>query len=272
VPILVADVAQVVANLLLFVGVYRVYEGGPVRSVAVRVLRSGLIANLGYGVVALLLVILWKPAGVGPASLLLVLAPLLVAHWAYVQYAEEMQARERALHVLVAAVEAKAPHLTGHSTRVADLSALMAQHLGLRTQVIADVKMAGMLHDIGQVTLPTSLVRGVRPDGMALSGTYPSRGASLLRGLSFLAGSLDAIVRHRVVLERRDVDAADIAPLVVGLADEFDLLTEVGTPDGTRLSREDALDRLRSAEPVRDSVLQALEQALTHRQTGVVAG
>ncbi len=271
-PVLVADLAQVVVNLVLFVGIYRVMQGGPVRSVAVRLLRSSFFASFGYGVVALLLVVLWKPAGVGPASLLLVLAPLLVAQWAYLQYAEEMQARERALHVLVAAVEAKAPHLSGHSARVAALSSRMAEHLGLRTQVVADVKMAGMLHDIGQVTLPTTMVRGARPDGSTLSGTYPSRGASLMRGLSFLSGSLDAIVRHRVVLERREIGAGDIAPLVVGLADEFDLLTEVGTPDGARLTREDAIDRLRSAEPVRDSVVQALEQALTHLPSEVVTG
>ncbi|WP_377641116.1 HD-GYP domain-containing protein [Oryzobacter terrae] len=271
VPLLLAHVAGVVANIMLLVGLVWVHNRVPPLTVLAR-LYGTLPAAIGHGVITLILVILWIPADVGPGSLLLVLAPLLVAQWAYLQYAEEKLARDRALHVLVAAVEAKAPHLAGHSSRVADLSALMAEHLGLRPQVVADVKMAGMLHDIGQVTLPTTLVRGARPDGSTLSATYPSRGASLLRGLSFLSGSLDPIVRHRVVLEQPASDTDRVAPLVVGIADEFDLLTEVGTPDGTLLSAEDALDRLRTQEPVRDDVVAALEHALTRRTPGVVAG
>ena len=95
------------------------------------------------------MVVLWGPAGLGWASVFLILPPLLVAQWAYGQYSEEVKGHERALDVLVAAVEAKAPHLVGHSGRVAELSASMAEHLGLRAQLVADVRVAGMLHDLG---------------------------------------------------------------------------------------------------------------------------
>ena len=104
---------------------------------------------------------------------------------------------ERALQVLVAAVEAKAPHLVGHSTRVAELSASMAEHLGLRSQVVADARVAGMLHDLGLTTLPTGLVRSTSVVGGSGLGGYPARGVRLLTGLSFLSGALDAIAHHR---------------------------------------------------------------------------
>lgn len=270
VPLFLAHLAGVVTNMVLFVGLVVVLDRVPALSVLTRLFAT-FPAALGHGAVTLILVILWVPADVGPGSLLLVLAPLLVAQWANAQYAEEKLARDRALHVLVAAVEAKAPHLTGHSARVSELTTLMAEHLGLRPQTIADVKMAGMLHDLGQVTLPTDLVRGGRPDGSTLSATYPSRGASLLRGLPFLAGSLDPIVRHRVVLEQK-ADAGSLAPLLVGVADEFDVLTEVGTPDGVVLTPEEAVARLRTGDRVRDDVVDALEQVLVRRDPGVTAG
>ena len=270
-PLFIAHVAAVVVNLVLFVGFVSIFTRVSPASVLGGVWGT-MVSSLGHGVIALLLVILWKPAGVGPGSLVLVLAPLLVAQWAYLQYAEEKRARDRALHVLVAAVEAKAPHLAGHSSRVSELTTLTAEGLGLRPQAVADVKMAGMLHDLGQVTLPTTLVRGTRPDGSSLSATYPSRGASLLRGLQFLAGSLDPIVRHRVVLEQRADGKDRMAPLIVGIADEFDLLTEVGTPDGNYLTSAEALESLRTGEPLRDEVIDALEQAVTRRTPGVVAG
>ena len=140
-----------------------------------RILGSSGSAHLGYGVIAFIMVVLWGPAGLGSASVFLILPPLLVAQWAYQQYAEEIKGHERALHVLVAAVEAKAPHLVGHSTRVAELSASMAEHLGLRAQVVADARVAGMLHDLG-LTTPA------RPAWSAAPGSSVARGLRRLPG------------------------------------------------------------------------------------------
>jgi HD-GYP domain-containing protein (c-di-GMP phosphodiesterase class II) len=132
--------------------------------------------------------------------------------------------------------------------------------------VVADTRVAGMLHDLGQTTLPTAVVRG----GESLSGdlvrTYPARGAAVLRDLSFLAGSLDAISRHRDAASATgatvDGDSADLPALIVGLADEYDLLTEVGAPDGAVLAAEEAIDRLRAAATARPpELLGALEHA-----------
>jgi hypothetical protein len=263
IPVFVADLVQVAVNLILLAGVIRVAGGAPMRNQMLRLLGSTGPAYLGYGAVAFLLVVLWQPADVGPASVALILPPLLVARWAYLQYAEEFKAHERALHVLVAAVEAKAPHLTGHSERVADLSARMAEHLGLRGQVVADTRVAGMLHDLGQTTLPTPLVRGGENTGGDLVRSYPARGAELLRDLSFLSGSLDAISRHREAhLLEGDTETDDLPARIVGLADEYDLLTEVGTPDGAVLEPEDALRTLGGASERRRELVGALEHAI----------
>ena len=56
----------------------------------------------------------------------------------------------------------------------------------------------------------------------------------------------------------------------MGLADEFDLLTEVGTADGVVLSTQEAVDLLRSTPSGREDLLRALDQALS-RRAGVSA-
>jgi len=270
VPILVADLVQVAVNLVLIVGVIRLTAGGSMTARAGELLRSTGPAYLGYGVVAFLMVVLWEPAGLGPFSVVLVLAPLFVARWAYAQYAEEAKAHEQTLDVLVASVEAKAPHLTGHSARVADLSAAMAEHLGLRGPAVADIRVAGMLHDLGQTTLPTGLVRGVGVGhGVGELEDYPARGVEVLRGISFLSGSLDAVARHREVLRGAPSTEGVDAALVVGVADEFDLLTEVGTPDGALLHADEAIEILRTIPAAREDVVQALLHALSRRGTAV---
>src|SRR5574338_481277 len=75
-PVLAADVVQVVVNLLLRAGIVRLTEGVPMRVQIIRLARTTSPAYLGYGIVAFLLVVLWQPAGLGPAAAVLVLAPL----------------------------------------------------------------------------------------------------------------------------------------------------------------------------------------------------
>ena len=267
IPMLVADVVQFAINLVLIAVVIRLAAGLSMRTQMGRILGSSGPAQLGYGVIAFSMVVLWGPAGLGSASVFLILPPLLVAQWAYRQYAEEVHAHERALQVLVAAVEAKAPHLVGHSTRVAELSASMAEHLGLRSQVVADARVAGMLHDLGLTTLPTGLVRSSSVVGGSGLRGYPARGARLLDGLSFLSGALDAIAHHRDAVTPRAAGDTElsVSALVVGLADEYDLLTEVGTPDGVVVGRDEALGILRDGPAGRDDLVQALEHALSLR-------
>jgi hypothetical protein len=266
IPVLVADVVQFVVNVVLLAIVVRLAAGLPMRTQVGQILNDIGPAHLGYGIIAFIMVVLWGPAGLGSASVFLVLPPLIVAQWAYRQYAEEVKGHERALEVLVAAVEAKAPHLVGHSTRVAELSGAMAEYLGLRAQVVADVRVAGMLHDLGLTALPTGLVRSSGVVGGRGLGGYPSRGADLLHGLSFLTGSLDAIVHHRdAVTPGDDDEELGVAALLVGLADEYDLLTEVGSPDGALLTGDEAITLLQRTPAGRGEHLQALLHAISRR-------
>jgi putative nucleotidyltransferase with HDIG domain len=66
------------------------------------------------------------------------------------------------LDALVNALEAKDPYLRGHSARVADLSARVAGELGYGDADVDAVRIAGRLHDIGEI--------GVREDVLLKSG------------------------------------------------------------------------------------------------------
>jgi len=66
------------------------------------------------------------------------------------------------LDALVNALEAKDPHLRGHSARVAELSARVAAELGRSDDEVEAVRIAGRLHDIGEI--------GVREDVLAKQG------------------------------------------------------------------------------------------------------
>lgn len=261
-PLLVCDVVQLLTNLVLLAGVMRVSGGIPMRLQILSVLRSTGPASIGFGVIAFLMVVLWRLADLGPVSVVIVLAPLLVAQWVYRQRAEELEGQQRALEVLVAALEAKAPHLTGHSARVAELSGHMAQGLGLSPQQVSDTRMAGMLHDVGQTSLSTRVVRDL--DLIDTSGGrdgYPEAGVALLDDLTFLRGALDPIRWHREALGTLQ---SSLPSRIVALADRYDLLTTVGSPGGAVQASALARD-LVAAEVVgadAPALIRALDEAL----------
>ena len=71
----------------------------------------------------------------------------------------ELEEEKRALRLLtvgvaealITAMEAKDEFLRGHSERVADLAAAIAVYLGLDSETIAAVRVAGRLHDVGKI-------------------------------------------------------------------------------------------------------------------------
>ncbi|HEU4329480.1 MAG TPA: HD-GYP domain-containing protein [Lapillicoccus sp.] len=233
-PLIAADVAQMLVNAVLLAGVVRLSDGVPMRRFIVSIVTSSGPAYLGYGIIGFLLVILWVPADVGPFSAVLILAPLFVARWAFVQFGEEQRAHERTLSALVTAVETKDPYSVGHSARVAQLTEWMSEPLGMGTQEVQDLRFAAMLHDVGKVGVPTRILR--RPQTLTsadleLLTRHSALGVALVRDIEFLNGSLAGIRHHH---ERWDglgypaSLAGDEIPLisrVIAVADAFDALT-----------------------------------------------
>ena len=143
-PLMVAEVALCLSNALILSGIVRLTQGTPIRRFVLGMLGTSGPTYIGYGVIGFLFVVLWVPAGVGPFSSVLILAPLFVARWAFVQYGDEQRAHERSLSALVAAVETKDLYTRGHSERVARLCDPMAGSLARNHPDTEALRSAGM--------------------------------------------------------------------------------------------------------------------------------
>jgi HD-GYP domain-containing protein (c-di-GMP phosphodiesterase class II) len=264
-PMMIADVIQCLLNAALIALVLRITTGTPFRTQIAKLLGTTGMAYIGYGIIGFLFVVLWIPARVGWFSAVLVLAPLFVARWAFAQYGDELRAHERTLRALVTAVEIKEPHNQGHSERVARLSEWLAESLGLGHKEIQDIRTAGMLHDIGKVSVPTRLLLGRRKltdDELVLLADHARAGVELVDDIDFVAGSLDGIAHHHERYDGRGYpaglagDGIPLAARVVAVADAFDALT----------SRRS----YRVAHGVQDAVRLVGERAGTHLDPDVV--
>ena len=88
------------------------------------------------------------------------------------------------IHTLANAIDAKDPFSKGHSTRVSQYAALLAESLGWPRERVSDLRYAAMLHDIGKIGVPDSILSKPRrltdvEYGIVKSHTY--MGADTLR-------------------------------------------------------------------------------------------
>lgn len=199
-PLMIADVVQALTNALLLAGVIHVHRGIPFVVVLRGVLATSGVAYVGYGVIGFLFVVLWFPAELGPFSALLVLAPLLAARWAFIQYGDELRAHERTIDTLVTALGTKVPIAVGRSRRVAQLAEWVAEEMGLRPHQIGTVRYAAILHDIGLLGVPTRLLRRPATElteaELAILRAHPVVGAQMIEGIDFLEEARSGI-RHQ---------------------------------------------------------------------------
>jgi diguanylate cyclase (GGDEF)-like protein/putative nucleotidyltransferase with HDIG domain len=72
-------------------------------------------------------------------------------------------ARFRAAASLAKAVDARDTYTGSHSTRVAELAAWIATHLGLDAEQVELARLAGSLHDLGKLAIPEEILRKPGP-------------------------------------------------------------------------------------------------------------
>jgi putative nucleotidyltransferase with HDIG domain len=141
--------------------------------------------------------------------------------------------RRDLLEKLSAALEARDAYTHGHSKRVTRHSERIARELGLPQELVAKVRIAAAVHDVGKIKTPREvLTKPGRLDDweFEIVKQHPIDGAAMVRDLG--DAEITAIVRHHH--ERLDGTgypdrlAGDEIPLgarIIAVADTFDAMT-----------------------------------------------
>jgi putative two-component system response regulator len=154
---------------------------------------------------------------------------------------------------LANAIEAKDKYTEGHNERVSLYSVALAKAIGLGLHDLALIRMAGVLHDIGKIGVPDSILNKEGPleaTERERIFTHPDNGGKILKPLRSLAGVREVVLSHH---ERYDGNgyprglSGDGIPLlarIVSIADSYDAMTTTRSYRKA-LSRETALTELR---------------------------
>jgi putative two-component system response regulator len=197
----------------------------------------------------------------------------------------ELEREKAALHALtigiaetlINAMEAKDQYLRGHSRRVAEQAASVAEELGLDADLVENVRLAGRLHDIGKI--------GIREDILNKPGALTAEeyahvkehvriGMEILEPLRHIPAALEYIHDHHEHFDGSGYprglagEEITIGGRILTACDAFDAMTskrafrEAYDRKQTIVYLEDEIGRL--LDPV---VFAALKRVVLRRKT-----
>ncbi|MCK5787015.1 MAG: PAS domain S-box protein [Candidatus Sabulitectum sp.] len=96
-------------------------------------------------------------------------------------------------------VDMKDPYTSGHQKRVADLACAIGSELGMKRHLVDGLKIAGILHDIGKMAVPTEILTKPGPitrSEMLLLREHAEDGYDILKSIDFPWPVADIVLQH----------------------------------------------------------------------------
>jgi len=247
-------------------------------------MRGGLLAASGSGICHLLglagLVVLAGRSEIGNevwsgrADLLILSVAGALVGWSRqreLRLREELIESNRLLRrdlvrvsdALIQAVEVKDSYTGGHLRRVSEYAVEVGQKLGLRGRDLETLHYASLLHDVGKLGVPESVLRKEGPlddQETGIMRQHPEIGARMLERLELLRGAAPLVLHHQ---ERFDGELDGQHPgYPKGLAGEQ-------IPLGARIiAVVDAFDAMTTTRPYREALPPAEAAAVLRRERG----
>lgn len=232
-PAAAAAVAFCLVLTALDGGILAAAERRPAATAWRGLVTRSLAPHCVHGLAGLMMAVMWRsPYGL-PAALLVML-PMYISCWVFAQYHRERAAHQATIRALVQAVDIKDRYTRGHSERVGEASAMIARELGMGEERLEVVRIAGILHDVGKLGVPTRLLRKdgpLTPEERRIIELHPEYGHEMVRGIGFLGEARAAILHHHERVDGSGYpygltgEQIPVLARVVAVADAFDAMT-----------------------------------------------
>ena len=229
--ILVAALADSVVNHALVAGVISVSTVDRFFD-TFRTIWTSVAMQVPYVGIAVLTVVVLDRASAW--ALILMAVPAIIARYGLMAFEQLDKSYDTLVKSFVKAIEIKDLYTRGHSERVAELSVLVAEEMGVGYDQRRLTRYAALLHDVGKIGVPLCIINKPGPlddDEFAEIKKHPTIGAEILRDIDFLAPAIDIVRYHHERLDGRGyphgVGEQELTGIVriVTAVDAFDAMT-----------------------------------------------
>jgi response regulator RpfG family c-di-GMP phosphodiesterase len=141
---------------------------------------------------------------------------------------------EGVVNALVSAIEIGDPYTPGHQWRVTQLACAIAKEMGLPEEQIEGIRMAGLIHDLGKISVPAQILSKPGPLTeleYGLIKTHPKIGYDVLKTIEFVWPVAQILLQHHermdgsgypagllgeeILLEARILGVADVVEAMI---------------------------------------------------------
>jgi putative two-component system response regulator len=113
-------------------------------------------------------------------------------------------AQEQTVAALASTAEIRDPYTSGHQKNVAKLAYFIAEYMGLSSDLIKGLRIAGLLHDIGKISVPAEILSKpgkITKDERNIIKNHCQVGYDILKGIEFQWPIAEIVLQHH---ERMD--------------------------------------------------------------------
>ncbi len=163
----------------------------------------------------------------GPAVMLLVIVPILIAREMFASYMRVKESHEETVQMLVRALEAKDRYTAGHAERVAGYAQYIGEELNFMPARLERLRFAALMHDIGKLVVPNHLLNKpgrLTPEEFAKVRIHEIVSVQMLSHIDFLRPIAGAGHSDNTRFDPDDPNHP-IDPYIVMIADAYDAMT-----------------------------------------------
>ncbi len=169
------------------------------------------------------------------------------------QRTDELERAESVLFALARSIEGKDPYTGGHCERLAQYSASLGHHLGLADEQVTALRRAGVVHDIGKIAVPDSIIlkpTSLTPEEWKLMREHPVVGERICAPLKVFRLVLPIIRHHHEKFDGSGYpdglrgEDIPVTARVLQIVDVYDALTTI-RPYKAAFSITDALQTMK---------------------------
>lgn len=156
------------------------------------------------------------------------------------------------IRALADALDAKCDYTAGHSLRVSRISMLIGKTMGLPFEDLRDIELGGILHDIGKIGVPESILwkpAQLTPDEREVMRKHPSISAQIIGELRGLRRAREYVKHHHEYFDGNGYpdglkgDEIPVGARIILVSDAYDAMT-TDRPYRKAIGHERALKEL----------------------------